>query len=329
MAKTAINPEKIGESLPENLVEQMVEAGVHFGHRSSRWNPKMKPFILTKRNLIHIIDLKATLRGMLRAINFLEGVSRDGGDVLLVGTKWQAREAVRKVAMESGMHFVTERWLGGTLTNHQTIRSRLKRLEELEALEETGEMHYHSKKMQVRLRREKDKIFRNLEGLRTMDKLPTAVFVVDARREVNALKEAEKLGIPTLAIIDTDSDPELVDISIPGNDDAHRSLELLLIQMGDAVKRGREEYKKQAAIRAKREAEQAAARKQAQAAAQQAAQQAAAAAAAAAAQPAAPAPAPKHGIRKVQIPGEGEATTATEGEATTPPAEGGAASASE
>lgn len=311
MAKTSINPEAIADFLPENLVEQMIEAGVHFGHRSSRWNPKMKAHILTKRNLIHIIDLKSTVRGLLRATTVLEKIAEQGGDVLIVGTKWQAREVVRKVCADAGIHFVTERWLGGTLTNHSTIRLRLKRLEELEALESTGELGFHSKKMQVRLMREKEKIFRNLEGIRTMEKVPTVLFVVDARREVIALKEAEKLGIPTIAIIDTDSDPELVDIAIPANDDAHRSLEVLLTQVGEAVKRGREEYKKQVALRVKREAEQAALRKQQQ-------QQAQAAAASAAASPT---PAPKLGVRKVTIPGAAEGAEAAPAPAdATPPA---------
>ena len=304
MADVQEQKRKPGEFIPDDFVDQMIAAGVHFGHRASRWNPAMKKFIYAKRNLIHIIDLKETVRGVLRATNFLEGLTRNGGEVLMVGTKWQAQEIVAEVASESGMHWVTERWLGGTLTNHGTIRSRLKRLEELEELETTGGIEAYSKKMQVRLRREKDKIFRNLQGLRKMDRLPTALVVVDARRENIALNEANSLKIPTVAIIDTDSDPSLVDIAIPGNDDAQRSLELLLQALGTAVKRGKEYFATQTAQRS-RAAERPAGGKPARAEGD----------AAPAAAPA-PAVAPKLGIRKVSIPEAGKEG----GDAPAPPA---------
>ena len=247
----SVSPVMEGITLPSDLIHQLVEAGVHFGHRSSRWNPKMARYIYTKRNHIHIIDLKHTVRGLLRAANFLQRVAASGGEVLVVGTKRQAQEAVREVAVESGMSFVTERWLGGTLTNHDTIRQRLKRLDDLDGLEQTGSIAAYSKKMQVRLKRERDKIFRNLEGIRMMEDKPTALIVVDARRETIALKEAEKLKIPTIAIIDTDSDPDMCDIVIPGNDDATRSIRLLLGFLGQAVALGRQTYKARAALRIK------------------------------------------------------------------------------
>ncbi len=253
-----------GIKLPDDIIRQLIEAGVHFGHRSSRWNPKMARYIFAKRNHIHIIDLKQTVRGLLRAMNFLEKVAASGGEVLVVGTKRQAQEAVREVAVGSGMNFVTERWLGGTLTNNPTIRHRLKRLDELEELERSGVLAKYSKKMQVRLKREHDKIFRNLEGIRYMESLPTALIIVDARREQIALKEAAKLKIPTISLIDTDSSPDLVDIPIPGNDDATRSIRLLLGFLGDAVERGRKVYKTRVAARLKEQQEAARQAKQAE-----------------------------------------------------------------
>jgi small subunit ribosomal protein S2 len=223
----------------------MLESGIHFGSQCSRWNPKMAPFIYGKRNAIHIIDIRETLRGLLRAQKFLARVVLRGDDVLFVGTKRQAREPVEEAAARCGMHYVSERWLGGTLTNFRTIRSRLQRLEELEALTispqwETG----YSKKMKSMLSRELSKIRRNLEGIRKMARLPGALVVIDVRKEVNALREAKALGIPTICLIDTDSDPDLVSLPIPGNDDAIRSIRFMLGKLADAVeeaKRGRPE----------------------------------------------------------------------------------------
>jgi len=221
------------------VIRQLIDAGIHFGHRVSRWNPKMQPYILAKRNSIHIIDPKETIKGLLAAKKFLSQRVADGKDVLLVGTKRQARKAIEENARKVGMHFVTDRWLGGTLTNFRTIRSRLGRLEKLEQLEADGLLAQQSKKEEARLRREMRKIKRNLEGIRNMERLPGAMFVVDSHRELIALREARKLGIPTIGLIDTDSDPDLVDIPIPGNDDAMRAIELILQELSEAMALGK------------------------------------------------------------------------------------------
>ncbi|HUO10219.1 MAG TPA: 30S ribosomal protein S2 [Phycisphaerae bacterium] len=222
------------------LVKDLIDAGIHFGHRQSRWNPKMKPYIYGKRNLIHIIDVRETLKGLLAAKRFLNRMVGAGKDVVFVGTKRQARGVVEEVGKRSGMPYVAERWLGGTLTNYRTIRSRLQRLEELEQILNSPDLSKNfSKKMESSLKREYRKILRNLSGIRTMDKLPGALFVVDVKREHIAIKEAKKLGIPVVALIDTDSDPDEVDIAIPGNDDAMRAIELILKEVGDAVIEGK------------------------------------------------------------------------------------------
>lgn len=221
------------------LVKALIEAGVHFGHRVSRWNPKMEPYISGRRKTIHVINLKETLKGILRAKKYISQIVSRGKDVLFVGTKRQARQAVEEEAKRCGMHYVTERWLGGTLTNYATIRSRLARLEELENLWATGNIETYSKKMKATLARELRKIRKNLEGIRRMTSLPGAVFVVDVRREHIAVKEARKLGITTIAIIDTDGDPDLIDLPIPGNDDAMRAIEIIVREMADAVIEGK------------------------------------------------------------------------------------------
>ncbi len=217
----------------------MLDAGIHFGHRTSRWNPKMQPYIFGKRNTIHVIDIKETLRGLLRAKAFISRVVAEGKDVLFVGTKRQARAIVMAEATRSGMHYVADRWLGGALTNFRTIRSRLARLEELEALEADGKLQQYSKKMISTLTREKRKIKRNLEGIRRMNRLPGALVIVDVRREHIAVKEAKKLNIPTVCLIDTDSDPDFADIPIPGNDDAIRAIELVMHELADAIEEGK------------------------------------------------------------------------------------------
>lgn len=222
-----------------SLVKDLVEAGIHFGHRSNHWNPKMGPYIFGKRNKIHIIDVKETIKGLLLARKFLTRTVAQGGDVLFVGTKRQARGIIESHVQETGMHYVTERWLGGTLTNFRTIRERLKRLEELESLDESGAIDNYSKKMESTLRREKTKIKRNLDGIRNMKKLPGAMVIVDVAHEMNAVREARKLGIPTVALIDTDSDPDLVDLVIPGNDDAMRSIEIVVDQLCRACNEGK------------------------------------------------------------------------------------------
>lgn len=252
-------------------VNDLIEAGVHFGHRASRWNPKMRPYIYGKRNLIHIIDLRETVRGLLRAHKFLSKTASEGKLVLFVGTKRQAKETVEREAGRSGMPYVSERWLGGTLTNYRTIRDRLKRLQELEAMwlpagenpakanlpqymkgmfNETGKLDLarapesatirgYSKKMVSTLSRELSKIQRNLSGIRDMNRLPDAIVVVDPKREHIAMKEAKRMGVATVALIDTDSDPDTVDLAIPGNDDSIRSIELILTKLADAVMEGK------------------------------------------------------------------------------------------
>ena len=217
------------------LVKALVDAGVHFGHRVSRWNPKMEPYIHGKRNMIHIIDVKETIKGIFRAKKLIQNTVAQGKDVLFVGTKRQARHAVEEEAQRCGMHYVTERWLGGTLTNFRTIRSRLLRLEELEKLWETGTIETYSKKMKSTLAREMAKIKSNLGGIRKMERMPGIMFLVDTRREQIAVKEARKLGVTTIAMIDTDSDPDLIDLPIPGNDDAMRAIELIVHELADAI----------------------------------------------------------------------------------------------
>jgi small subunit ribosomal protein S2 len=221
------------------LVKELVEAGVHYGHRASRWNPKMRPYIYGKRNLIHIIDVRETVRGLLRARRYLNQVAAGGGLILFVGTKRQASDAISREAERCGMPFVSDRWLGGTLTNFRTIRSRLARLEELERLRDTDEISQYSKKMQSALTREYRKMYRNLNGMRTMDRIPECIVMVDPRKEHNAVREADKLGIVTVALIDTDGDPDDVDLPIPGNDDSIRSIELIFSRLADAVVDGK------------------------------------------------------------------------------------------
>jgi small subunit ribosomal protein S2 len=206
----------------------------------------MEPYIHGKRNMIHIIDVKETIKGLLRARRLITQTVQSGKDVLFVGTKRQARHAVEEEARRSGMHYVSERWLGGTLTNFRTIRARLNRLEELEKLWETGQIETYSKKMKATLGREREKIKTNLEGIRKMERMPGLMFIIDTRREHIAVKEARKLGVKTIALIDTDSDPDLIDLPIPGNDDAMRAIELIMKELADAViegKQGRSEAK--------------------------------------------------------------------------------------
>jgi small subunit ribosomal protein S2 len=223
-----------------SLVKDLITAGIHFGHRSTNWNPKMAPYIHGKKNKIHIIDPKATIKGLLLARKFISKAVAEGKDILFVGTKRQARTCIEQCVKPTGMPYVTERWLGGTLTNFRTIRERLKRLEELEGLVSTGAIQTYSKKMESQLTRERLKILRNLDGIRNMTKLPGAMVVVDVKREINAVKEARKLGIPTICLIDTDSDPDYADIPIPGNDDAMRAIELVISSLCAAVQEGKQ-----------------------------------------------------------------------------------------
>lgn len=219
----------------KELLNQLIECGVHYGHRASRWNPKMAPFIYGRKNQIHIIDIRETVRGLLRAKKFLAKVASGGSLVLFVGTKRQASDVVEQEASRCGMPYVNQRWLGGTLTNFRTIFSRMGRLEELEDIRGGEKLKDYSKKMQSSLTREYRKMYRNLNGLRKLNRLPGAIVIVDPKKEKNTLMEARALGITTVALIDTDCDPKLVDLPIPGNDDGIRSIELILSHLADAV----------------------------------------------------------------------------------------------
>jgi small subunit ribosomal protein S2 len=199
----------------------------------------MRSYIYARQNLIHIIDVRETIRGLLRAKKYLKQLSSAGSLVLFVGTKRQAGETIQREAMRCGMPFVSDRWLGGTLTNFRTIRNRLQRLEELEHIRNSDEIGSYSKKMQSALAREYRKMYRNLNGMRTMNRLPECLVVIDPKKEKNAVKEAQKLGVTTVALIDTDSDPDTVDLPIPGNDDSIRSIELIVRHLADAVIEGR------------------------------------------------------------------------------------------
>jgi small subunit ribosomal protein S2 len=223
------------------IVQDLIDAGVHFGHRASRWNPKMRPYIYGRKNQIHIIDVRETVRGLLRAKKYVSQVAADGSLVLFVGTKRQAGSIIEREASRCGMPFVSERWLGGALTNFRTIRSRMGRFEELERIRSTDEINTYSKKMQSSLAREYRKMHRNLNGIRTMNRLPACLIVVDPFKEKNAVREARAMRIPTVSLIDTNCDPDQVDLPIPGNDDGIRSIELIMSHLADAVLGGRKD----------------------------------------------------------------------------------------
>ncbi len=216
-------------------IKTLLEAGAHFGHQTRRWNPKMKPYIFGSRGDIYILDLKQTLIGMDQAYTFVEQTAAKGGTVLFVGTKKQAQEAIAAEADRCGMPYVNARWLGGMLTNFVTIRSRVARMEELEAMETDGRMEVLPKKEQIILRKELAKLQTNLNGIRNMKKVPDAIFVVDTNREQLAIKEAKRLGIPVVGTLDTNCDPDDVEYGIPANDDAIRSVKLLATFIADAV----------------------------------------------------------------------------------------------
>ncbi|WP_024614711.1 30S ribosomal protein S2 [Clostridium sp. Ade.TY] len=222
-------------------MKQLLEAGVHFGHQTRRWNPKMAPYIFTERNGIYIIDLQKTVKKAEEAYNFLREVSEEGKEILFVGTKKQAQEAIQEEAIRSNMHFVNNRWLGGMLTNFKTIRTRIKRLEDLERMQEDGTFDVLPKKEVIKLKGEMEKLEKNLGGIKNLDsKNIGAMFVVDPRKEKNAISEAKILGIPVVAIVDTNCDPEEVDYVIPGNDDAIRAVKLIAAKMADAIIEGRQ-----------------------------------------------------------------------------------------
>lgn len=220
-------------------LRDLLEAGVHFGHQTRKWNPKMKPYIFIARGGIYIIDLQKSLRLLNRATAFLEDTVSKGGSVLFVGTKKQAKVAIRENAEKCGMPYVTERWLGGMLTNWQTISQRVEKLEDYEAMMRDGRMEKLSKKEQLEVNRSYEKLTRNLGGIRNMKKLPTAVFVVDTAEEETAVREASKLGIPVVGIVDTNADPNVVTYPIPGNDDAIRSINLFARTVAQAIENGK------------------------------------------------------------------------------------------
>jgi len=222
-------------------MKQLLEAGVHFGHQTRRWNPKMAPYIFTERNGIYIIDLQKTVKKVEDAYDFIRSVALDGKDVLFVGTKKQAQEAIQDESIRSGMHFVNNRWLGGMLTNFKTIKTRISRLEELDNMEQDGTFEVLPKKEVIKLRGEKEKLEKNLGGIKEMNASNIgALFVVDPRKEKNALAEAKTLGIPVVAIVDTNCDPDEVDYVIPGNDDAIRAVRLITAKIADAIIEGRQ-----------------------------------------------------------------------------------------
>jgi len=221
-------------------MKQLLEAGVHFGHQTRRWNPKMSRFIFTERNGIYIIDLQKTVKRVEEAYKFVKEVAETGKPILFVGTKKQAQEAIKEEAERCGMFFVNERWLGGMLTNHQTIQTRIKKLRELEKMEAEGVFNVLPKKEVIKLNAEKDKLEKYLGGIKDMPELPGAIFVVDPRKENIAIQEAHRLGIPVVGIVDTNCDPDELDFPVPGNDDAIRAVKLITGAMATAVIEGRQ-----------------------------------------------------------------------------------------
>jgi small subunit ribosomal protein S2 len=216
-------------------MKQLLEAGVHFGHETKRWNPKMKRFIFAERNGIFIIDLQKTLKQLDRSFDFVRDTAGKGAVILFVGTKKQAQEITELEARRSGMPFINQRWLGGLLTNFQTIRGRIKRMTELEEMFETGTIMARPKAERVLLQAELERLNRYLGGIRNMTRLPDALFIIDPTKEAIAVKEAQKLGIPVVALADTDSDPDVIDYIVPGNDDAIRSIQLITSRLGDLL----------------------------------------------------------------------------------------------
>jgi len=221
-------------------MKQLLEAGVHFGHQTRRWNPKMAEYIFTERNGIYIIDLQKTVKKVEEAYDFIKSVAAEGKDVLFVGTKKQAQESIESEAIRSNMFYVNQRWLGGMLTNFKTIKKRIERLNTIETMEQDGTFEVLPKKEVIKLKKEMEKLEKNLGGIKTMVNVPGAIFVVDPRKEKIAIQEAHILGIPVVAIVDTNCDPDEIDYPIPGNDDAIRAVKLLTSKMSDAILEGRQ-----------------------------------------------------------------------------------------
>ena len=223
-------------------IKELLDAGVHFGHQTKRWNPKMKPFIFDARNGIHIIDLSKTLTQLEAACDFLATTVRKGGKVIFVGTKKQAQQCVKDTAKECGQFYVVERWLGGTMTNFSTIKTSIKRLKEIEKMNEDGSIANYVKQEQAVIRREEARLHKYFDGIRAMDKHPAAMFVVDIKREHNAVAEARKLKIPIVALVDTNCDPDLVDYPIAANDDAIRSVRMIMATIGQTITQAGAEF---------------------------------------------------------------------------------------
>ena len=221
-------------------MKQLLECGVHFGHQTRRWNPKMKPYIFTERNGVYIIDLQKTVKGLEKAYNFIRDVAADGGHVLFVGTKRQAQDTIREEATRCGQFFINQRWLGGLMTNFPTIRKRVQRMMELRSYDEEDKWDDFNKKEAAALRKEQTKLEKYLGGIAKMNSIPDAIFLIDPRREENAIAEARRLGIPVVSIVDTNCDPEVIDYPIPGNDDAIRAIKLITGLMANAVIEGRQ-----------------------------------------------------------------------------------------
>jgi small subunit ribosomal protein S2 len=221
-------------------MKQLLEAGVHFGHQTRRWNPKMAPYIFTERNGIYILDLQKTVKMIEQAYNFVRDLAAEGKDILFVGTKKQAQESIELEAKRCGMYYVNHRWLGGMLTNYKTIRQRIERLHQLNEMETDGSFELLPKKEVIKLRLERDKLEKNLGGIKEMKGLPSAVYIVDPKKEHIAIAEARSLRIPIISIVDTNCDPDEVDYIIPGNDDAIRAIKLITSKMADAVLEGRQ-----------------------------------------------------------------------------------------
>ena len=234
-------------------IKQLLESGVHFGHQTQRWNPKMKKYIFGERNGIYIINLEITLACLEKALQFIKQVATEGKSVLFVGTKKQAQEPIRAAAESCGMPFVNQRWLGGMLTNFETIRKSIKKLDEIDKMEQDGSFQFITKKEGLALRKEREKLEKNLSGIRAMKKLPSALFVIDAELEKISLAEARKLGIPIVAVLDTNGNPDGIDFPLPGNDDAIKAIRLFCEAAADAVREGRLDFEKN--VREKEEAE--------------------------------------------------------------------------
>ena len=240
-------------------IKELLDSGVHFGHQTKRWNPKMKPFIFDTRNGIHIIDLSKSLAQLETACDFLGATVRKGGKVIFVGTKKQAQQCIKETAIACGQFYVVERWLGGTLTNYSTVKSSIKRLKDIEKMDADGSLAHYGKQEQSSIRREAARLQKYFDGIRSMDKIPAVMFVVDIKREHNAVAEARKLKVPIVALVDTNCDPDLVDYPIAANDDAIRSVRMIMATVGQVIMQAQGEFESKRARKAPEEAAPAAA----------------------------------------------------------------------